>query len=761
VLLVLAVPASAERTDDFVIQCRPDCDAVAAAVRQIDGARVNYIFQNVPGMAATLPVSAALALQGRPDIVEVTKDLAVNPPLPQPDLPLAVDGVQAVNAADIPGLTGSLPSNYNYNNGLTGAAAFHAQGTLGNNVVVAVIDSGTANWSGVPALAGSVIGGENLIPPASDPVASATSRLNNPHGTWVGTMIAGHANFLFASSSVLPRALASYAPSSVIPCTPALGCASNLSIVPMIGTAPAAKLYALKILPSDGGSSPSSRTLAAMDRVLTIRRNYDNGVPSAVLNPGCGAENNPCVYDSLPIQVVNMSLGGGTLYAGNDLREQLTVGLLEAGIVVTVAAGNEGPAPLTIGSPGSGLGALNVAAASTPVHERVLRDLQFGNGFGAFYRPFNGIQTATFSSRGPTADGRVSINLTANGLGCFVQSASGGISLASGTSFSSPTVAGAAALLRQRFPNATAAEIRAALIQSANPALLADGSGPFDRGNGFLDIPAAANLLASGARLDTRLDKGIGSPNLEANLRGVHVQPVQFSNNVATEHLSNLLPGQVAQLFIEAGDDLEQIKVTFSNVTPALPAGQQNQLFGDDLLVTALDSYTSFDVTLYQQYLAGDSSFTINRPQSGFVRVAVQGDTTNAGPISADVTITRVRTNLGPLTATGQLGQNQEDVFQFDVPAGTASLTGLLGWRFNWGGYPTNDIDLVLVAPNGATFAGATLGSPERVEIANPTPGRWTARVQGFLIQPTLSGPDTDHWKVWLRADGKNLKPAR
>jgi hypothetical protein len=760
-LPALAVPASAERTDDFVIQCRPNCDAVAAAVRQIDGARINYIFQNVSGMAATIPVSAAAALQGRPDIVEVTKDLAVNPPLPQPDLPLVADGVQALSTADVPGITASLPSNYNYNNGLTGAASFHAQGTLGNNVVVAIIDSGTANWSGVPALAGSVIGGESLIPPASDSVISATSRLNNPHGTWVGTMIAGHANFLFLSNSVLPRALTSYAPSSVIPCTPALGCASNVSIVPMIGTAPAAKLYALKILPSNGGSSPSSRTLAAMDRVLTIRRNFDNGMPSAILNPGCGAENNPCVYDSLPIQVVNMSLGGGTLYAGNDLREQLTSRMLEAGLVVVVAAGNDGPGGLTIGSPGSGLGALNVAAASTPVHERVLRDLQFGNGIGALYRPFNGIQTATFSSRGPSADGRVSINLTANGLGCFVQSANGGISLASGTSFSSPTVAGAAALLRQRFPNATAAEIRAALIQSANPALLADGSGPLDRGNGFLDIPAAANLLASGARLDTRLDKGIGSPNLEANLRGVHVQPVQFSNNVATEHLQNLLPGQVAQLYVEAADNLEQIKISFSNVTPALAAGQQNPLFGDDIVVTAIDSYTSFDVPLLQQFVSGNASFTVTRPQAGFVRFAVQGDSTNAGPISADVTITRVYADLGPLTSTGRLAQDQENVFQFDVPAGTAKLAGLLTWRFNWGGYPTNDLDLVLTAPNGATFLASTLGSPERLEVANPVAGRWTARVQGFLIQPTLSGPDTDQWKVWLTADGQSLKPAK
>ena len=57
--------------------------------------------------------------------------------------------------------------------------------------------------------------------------------------------------------------------------------------------------------------------------------------------------------------------------------------LLDAGITVVTSAGNDGFAAMTGGSPGTGFGSLTIGASSTPVHERVLRDNQFGVGIGA------------------------------------------------------------------------------------------------------------------------------------------------------------------------------------------------------------------------------------------------------------------------------------------------------------------------------------------------------------------------------------------
>src|SRR4029079_2833767 len=149
----------------------------------------------------------------------------------------------------------------------------------------------------------------------------------------------------------------------------------------------------------------NARIAAAMDRAITLKKNFDAGVPSAPVNPGCGAENNPCVYNSLNIQVVNMSLGGLTLFAARDLEDQITTEMLKANITVAIAAGNSGPGAMTSESPGTGPGSLTAAAAATPAHGRILRDLIFGLGFGDLLFPFSGIQTATFSSRGPSADG--------------------------------------------------------------------------------------------------------------------------------------------------------------------------------------------------------------------------------------------------------------------------------------------------------------------------------------------------------------------
>jgi subtilisin family serine protease len=754
--LVLPMAASAVAVESFVLQCNPGCDALAAAIRQIPGARVNQVYQNVAGLAVTLPVSAVPSIQGRSDVTGMAKDLTVGPPIPAEvqSLPAAAS-TQVVSAAQIPTVLGARSADYSFNNILINATPLQNQGILGNGVVVAVIDSGVANNpTVVPALAGSVIGGESFVP--TDAVVSATSTHNGNHGTWVGTTIAGHAIFLFPTSSVLVQSLLAHAPSSVISCAQ-LGCPSNLSGVPMVGTAPAASLYALKVFPSTSDSTTASRILAGMDRALTLRRNFNNGVPSAPTNPGCGGEDNPCVYDSLPIQVVNMSLGGGTFYAGHDLEDQLTTQMLQAGITLVVSAGNDGPGALTVGTPGTGFGSLTVAAASTAAHERVLRDVQFGLGIGNLYRPFSGLQTATFSSRGPLPDGRVGIAVSANGFATFAQGAGGAISLVSGTSFSSPITAGAAALLRQKFPTATATQIRNALAGSGNPGAFADGSGPIDRGSGLLDVAAAAAKLTVG-NVSPFLPFGLGTPSIPLNLLPLGIAPVNFIGNISTTHLSNLKPGQVAQLYVLTQDNTDDLKVTIKNVTPALPPAQQNQFFGDDIFLTVDDAFTSFAVPRIVDFISTDTTEDIPLPLAGLVRVAVKGDSTNAGTVSCDVVVQRHNAPLTTPTAVGKIKQGQDTAVRIQVPPGTSQLSFTLSWLLELGAFPTNDVDLVLEDPNGNfNFDGATINTPERVTIANPTPGVWTAHIQGFQINSLYNVFNADLYTLRATADGHAL----
>jgi hypothetical protein len=519
---------------------------------------------------------------------------------------------------------------------------------------------------------------------------------------------------------------------------------------------------------------------------------------------GDGTENNPFKYDSLNIQVVNLSLGGLTLNAGRDLEDQLMLEMLNVGIIVAASAGNSGFGAMTVASPGTGVGALTVGASSTAAHERVARDVQFGLGVGPLYRPSTAVQTAYFSSRGPNADGRVDPDVSANGFasytnafaavvnGQFVSCGAPGVPPApspnsclsrilfvAGTSFSSPTVAGAAALLRGAVPAASALQTRNALVRGANPSIVGDGSAQIDQGAGFVDIPAALALLNSGAvpdqlprnekaddRDDDPDDVGAGGQSVIANLRRIGIRPVQFVEERFSADVTLLSPGQVAQFFVPSDSFTDRLVVNITNIVPEGP--NQNVFFGDDLLVMGLDAPTSFAVHRIENppgsegvFVNTDSSFTIDKPQTGLVRVAIQGDWTNAGRISARLTIERRRSSPALPAAMGEVRRSDSIPFHIVVPP-AAQAEFELFWQQNWGRYPTNDLDLIVIDPNGnVVLTAATLNSPERAVITNPIPGTWTAIVYGFTIQQHGQGhgnDDKDIFRLTATADGQRLK---
>lgn len=816
----------AEEPESLIVTCARPCQGVATAVSLLGG-EITQVYDNVDAVAVSVPQERVAELAAAVGADAVHKDALVS--RPSPIEPTVVDGAvhaEALTTDALDGLLQVAPENYNYNSILTNAASLHASGLLGQNVVVATIDTGAQMVADAlgPAGTGSVIGGENFVPLTTDPVASATSRLNDWHGTSVATMIAAHASFVFANTSRLVQSLLVHSPSSVLACPGppySAGCPAGASIVPMIGMAPAAKIYALKVFSSRGGGSPESRIIAALDRALTLRRNFDNGVSTAPVG-GTGTENDPYRYNALNIKVVNMSLGGLTFFAGHDVEDELTEALLDAGIVVTSAAGNSGFGAMTIESPATGLGSLAVAAANTPVHERVLRD-QSALGLGVLYRPSNQIQTAYFSSRGPIPDGRTGPHLIANGFASYTNAfaaiannevVSCGSPLApttganacasrilfvSGTSFSTPTVAGAAALLRGAVPGASASQVRRALIDGANPFLLGDRSDRFDQGAGFLDVQAALAELHSGHHRrhgecddddddrgpdhdrgrghgecrdghrrdhhdDGPDDVGDGGGSVIRNVREAGQSIVQFREDQFTALVPSLVPGQVQQFFIPADDRTDKLTVKITQITPG---GVQNALFGDDLFVMAIDAPTSEAVDRIEPaFVAKDTTYVIDNPQTGLVRLALQGDWTNASPISARVTIERQRSPLARRTASGVIRQDDVIPVTVNIPSGVSQAVFELFWQQNWGRFPTNDLDMVIIRPDGTLLLdstglppGATESSPERAVVTNPTPGAWTVVIDGFTIHDNERGPrlGRDQFSLRVTADGRPI----
>ncbi|MFE3452296.1 S8 family serine peptidase [Nonomuraea sp. NPDC059194] len=161
-------------------------------------------------------------------------------------------------------------------------------------------------------------------------------------------------------------------------------------------------------------------------------------------------------------KIVNMSLGGPDSMETDPVEQAVNTLSERTGALFVVAAGNGGP----VNSPGSAEAALTVGAV----------DKQS--------------RMAGFSSTGPrVGDHAIKPDVTAPGVGIVAAAASGtadGTHVAmGGTSMAAPHVAGAAAILAQRHPEWTGAQVKAALIGSAKP--LADAT-PYQQGAGLVDL---------------------------------------------------------------------------------------------------------------------------------------------------------------------------------------------------------------------------------------------------------------------------------
>lgn len=725
-VLLLSV-ASAQAGEPVIIKCAGGCDAAADSVLAAGGS-ITYRYKYVDAIAATVPAQLfdrGSSLQG---VERILKDVVI-------DAPHAVESVAL--DSDFVVLDGAelevSPLDYSESVSLTGVGPLFANGHLGDGVKVAVIDSGTAPVSafsraGCSVTDPTVIGGETFIAAAGPAEPSATSTLNGSHGTQVGTQIAANTIFGFANASVFAQSTAIHSPSSAI-----VDIVPGVTGIPMVGTAPCAQIYALKTFPASGGGAPRSDIAAAMERAIELRENFNNGAPSAPVS-GSGTAEDPYVYDSLKIDVVNMSLGGATTYAGYEITDQLTLKMLDVGITVVNSAGNAGHVAMTGGSAGTGFGTLTAGAANLSHNERILRDFQFGLGIGELYRASDHHQVADFSSRGPSPDGRVNVDAVAGGYANFAQWPTGGLGWVSGTSFSAPTIAGAAAVLHGALPGVSALQVRNALVETADPNVLGDNSAPIDRGNGFIDVAAAYQALVNG-QVSNMLPSGPESNSVRGNIASLGIKTLQAKGRGTRQSINDLVPGQVAHFFVNTTTETEAVVIRLSNIRPELPPEEQNAFFGDDLFVLVQDAITSTDAVLDGGFIADDTTLVAVNPQSGILRIAVMGDWTNAGQISADIEIQEFSGRKLKNSARDRVQEGESLFYSVKVPAGAAQANFELQWQQDWGRYPTDDLDLIILTPGGDVVVdGATLNSPERAVIDNPVPGEYIVIVDGYTV---------------------------
>jgi len=181
-------------------------------------------------------------------------------------------------------------------------------------------------------------------------------------------------------------------------------------------------------------------------------------------------------------------------------------------------------------------------------------------------------QHASFSSYGPSADGRIKPDLCATGRNAAYVHPDGTIRVGNGTSFSSPILCGAAVSLWSAHPEARAWDIRRALLESASQWAAPDTV----RGFGVPDL-WKAHLLLGGQESSfyngnllvypnpvTDADAGLGIVFREENLLTAAGSPLRWQ--VLDGMGRNIAEGEVAR----GKEPLSTLRIDVGS----LPSGQ-------------------------------------------------------------------------------------------------------------------------------------------------------------------------------------------
>ncbi|TQO20480.1 PA domain-containing protein [Rhodoglobus vestalii] len=383
-------------------------------------------------------------------------------------------------------------------------------------------------------------------------------------------------------------------------------------------------------------------------------------------------------------------------------------------------------------------------------------------------------QVAGFSSRGPVeADGSdiVKPDLSAPGVGILAaganaEGAAPTFQLLSGTSMSSPHVAGLAALYLGERPNATPAEIKSAFMTTAYDTVDGDGNpvtDPFTQGSGHIDPtkffePGLLYLNGIGDWLSYIEGAGydVLDPAVEAiDPSNLNLASIGIGSLTAPETITRTVTSTQAGTF-DSSISIPGIDATVSPSTLTFGAAGETQSFEVTLSRTdaPLDQFATGALTWTSADTVAHSPIAV-RP----VTIVAPDSASGTGTYGAvDVTVTPGGSGDIPLATTGlsagifhqdPTGTETEhsgsgvsgDEFTYDVtvPEGTSYA------RFDLDSIDdTADLDLIvyLLDDAGTPIAGwqsATGAADERVNLVDPVAGSYQVIVSVYSANPATA----------------------
>lgn len=746
VMSAAANAASGGGSDISVLIETSDRD-YAELAQAIEGAggTVTNTYQFVNGMSAILPAASLASIHAMDNIVSIRADETLTPGPAggyevrslgaSLDSRADLDSATAANIAysfdadyETMSLTGAeIDQYFGYHPDSMNTLAVNLADNAGETSLVVIIDTGV--YADHFLFGGRVVGGVDLSTDVGTPLEGATEVWNHWHGTHVGGTVAGNGAILLPENDLLALSFEMHSGETLPEFLP------GLKIMPLLGAAPAASLYAVKVFPASGAGAPTSTIIAGIEHAIDMK-----------------------VNQGIDVDVINMSLGGGTGFEGRDLESQVVDAATAAGIAVVVSAGNDGPASQTIGSPSGANSAITVGAATHPVNQRVFWDFNFGIlGVGDLLYVDDNSQMVYFSSRANTGDGRQKPDVSA--VGAFVLSAftgsPGALGFSSGTSMSSPGIAGIVALLNTHSENnglgASPYDFKQAVMAGATPMA---GFDEYEQGAGFIDAAdALAALQADSSLGEAHPSISNGHTRKSAKPHGKSLQGVNGQNG-ATFRLEDLKPGYVEDFYFSVHPNAERIVIEVSDV----------ELGVDPILFNSFEFHLSsaMRTTDSTYYIAttnvwGDAVMTVENNSTtvagavfgvntqdmpimpGHMRLSIENDWTSFDNMSGTVTVRVEHGNNSDRpdeTYGGVLGNHESDGF-FPVGFGPNGVELTLDWKNNWSRYPSSDMDMIVAwfDTGGGLhfeFGGATFASPEILSIDSSDISAVFVLIDGF-----------------------------
>jgi hypothetical protein len=198
----------------------------------------------------------------------------------------------------------------------------------------------------------------------------------------------------------------------------------------ILGVAPEVDLVAVKVCVTMGESCPDFAVILGIEYALDPK---DNGTMDG------------------KVDILNFSLGVARTSGYYSVVAKAMDDIFEFGVLTIVASGNDNNVPFILGEESKATQTLTVGATGNP-------------------RTTNIKTVASYSSRGPGENNYIKPDIAAPAGFAMADAGTGdGTFRASGTSFSAPIVAGAAALLMERCPECSSFAIRTILMNNADP----------------------------------------------------------------------------------------------------------------------------------------------------------------------------------------------------------------------------------------------------------------------------------------------------